>query len=83
VLHVTGNIAYAMVLQAFGLVFRVGAVLSVTWLAQEWAAEAFAVSGAVFYAAQLLIVMWILRRSVHDDGSPGWADDGPTEITKL
>lgn len=56
-LHVTGHQRRALVLQAFGLVVRVASVA----IAGHWAVarigEAYALSGMIFYAVYLLVVL--------------------------
>ncbi len=49
-LHVTARQVTALVLQAFGCMLRVGAVLTTLAVAPSWTIEAYAISGAVFYA---------------------------------
>lgn len=68
-LHVTGHQRAAFVLQVAGLLIRVLGV----WLAAQWAlgrvSEAYALTGLVFYAAYLLVVLHYtgvrLRALVH------------------
>lgn len=63
VLHVTDHHAKSMMLQAFGLVLRLGLVLLVAIAIPQYIVEAYAVSGALFYFAYLYSVNNIL---VHD-----------------
>lgn len=61
VLHVTGNLFISMILQAVGLVMRIGVVGVAIWFAPDWIAEAFALSGAVFYTLYIVTIMAILK----------------------
>lgn len=61
VLHVTGRVALAMGLQAFGLLLRVGSVLAVASAVPERLSEVYAVTGAVFYGVYLVAVWLSLR----------------------
>ncbi|MBX9574772.1 MAG: oligosaccharide flippase family protein [Caulobacteraceae bacterium] len=56
-LHVVGRQRTALMLQIAGLVLRVGAVLLAAAIDRTWVVEAYAVSGLVFYAVYLGIVM--------------------------
>jgi O-antigen/teichoic acid export membrane protein len=56
-LHVIQAQATAMKLQIFGLVIRVGSVLCVSVFAPRWVSETYAVSGILFYAIYLLLVL--------------------------
>ncbi|WP_155865261.1 oligosaccharide flippase family protein [Achromobacter xylosoxidans] len=56
-LHVTGNQKAALVLQLSGLILRVGAVWITYRVAPSWIAEAYAMSGAVFYFFYLGIIV--------------------------
>jgi O-antigen/teichoic acid export membrane protein len=62
VLHVTGNVLTAMLMQAFGFVLRAGVVLVVAIVAPEWIVEAYAGASVSFYFAYLAIVLALLRR---------------------
>jgi O-antigen/teichoic acid export membrane protein len=57
VLHVTGRQRTAAALQITGLLLRSGAVLLASFVLGGYEAEAYAVSGAVFYGAYLFIVL--------------------------
>lgn len=57
VLHVTGHLRRAMVLQFCGAVVRIGAVVATAAVASEWLSEAYALSGAVFYAIYIVVVL--------------------------
>jgi len=63
VLHVTGNVLTAMLLQAFGLVLRVGFVLAAASISPSWIVEAYAGSSIIYYLAYLAIVLLLLRRT--------------------
>ncbi len=62
VLNVTGQLRTALLLQLFGMIFRLGAV----WFGVRefaWGAnEAYALSGAVFYGAYLIVILAAVRR---------------------
>jgi len=61
-LHITGNQKAALALQLFGLAFRVGAVMWVALVYGEGVGEIYAVSGAIFYAVYLAVVLRLLRK---------------------
>lgn len=61
VLHVTGRVALAMGLQAFGLLLRVGPVLAMSTVGSDRLSEVYAVTGAVFYGVYLLAVRTTLK----------------------
>lgn len=56
-LHVTGNLALALVLQVFGLVVRVGMLYGASLLARGHLSEAYAISGFVFYFVYTVLVL--------------------------
>lgn len=60
-LHVTGNQKIALLLQAVGLVIRVGGLVTIGFYFSNWAFEYYAVSGFVFYSLYLIVIMIILR----------------------
>lgn len=60
-LHVTGHVAVAMVLQAFGLFVRVGPVIIAACTASDVVSETYAVTGALFYALYLAIILVIIK----------------------
>ena len=62
VLHVTGHLGIAMILQAAGLALRVGGVLGAMVWAPDWIVESYAVSGAVFYGVYLWIVIRVAQK---------------------
>lgn len=57
VLHVTGQFGFAMILHLSGAIVRVGAVLVIVVLAEDFAAETYALSGAVFYLVYLIAII--------------------------
>lgn len=63
VLHVTGNLRRAMVLQICGAVLRVGAVAVTAMMSAGWISEAYAASGAVFYALYIAVVLRTARET--------------------
>jgi O-antigen/teichoic acid export membrane protein len=62
VLHVTGNVIAAMFLQAFGLLLRLGLVLAAAFVANDWVAEVYAISGMLFYAVYMIVIRKVLAR---------------------
>lgn len=63
VLYITGRQRLAMILQVSGLVFRVAATWAGATLLADRAAEAYAVSGAIFYGVMILLIMTISKTS--------------------
>jgi hypothetical protein len=61
-LHVTSNQAKAMMLQAFGVVFRLAVVLLVASLIPMYIVEAYIVSGAFFYVIYLDVILRVVRK---------------------
>jgi len=61
VLHVTGRVVRAMVLQAFGLILRVGAVVMAFYLAPEWIVAAYILTGVAFYGVFIVTVTSTIR----------------------
>ena len=57
-LHVTGHQKRVAALQSFGLVFRLGLVWIVLEVAPQYGLEAYALSGAIFYAIYI-ITIWL------------------------
>lgn len=58
VLHVTSNQRSALLLQFFGFVLRIGAVLVPSLIVlSNWSSEAYALSGAFFYFIYLLVII--------------------------
>jgi len=57
-LHVTGHQGRVAALQVFGLFFRLGSVWIVLEVAPEFGLEAYALSGAIFYAIYL-VTIWL------------------------
>jgi len=62
VLHVTGRVALAMGLQAFGLILRVGPVVAIAGVSPSGLSEMYAISGAVFYGIYLALIYALLCR---------------------
>jgi len=62
-LHITNSQKIAMILQFFGLIFRVGGVLIAGVYFNVYIAEIYAVTGFVFYVLYLLIVLLVLAKS--------------------
>lgn len=60
-LHVTGNQKMALLLQIIGLVIRVGGLLLISLTYSMWAFEYYAISGFIFYAIYLLVILKILQ----------------------
>jgi O-antigen/teichoic acid export membrane protein len=58
-LHTCGRQREALVLQVSGLVLRVGVVLAAAQWLPAWITEAYAVSGAIFYLAYLVLLLKI------------------------
>jgi len=56
-LHVTGSQRAAMLLQLFGLSFRVGVVYLVSLVNRNFISEAYALSGFVFYFVYFVVVL--------------------------
>lgn len=69
VLYITGRQRLAMILQVGGLVFRVAATWVGASLLADRAAEAYAVSGAIFYGVMILLIMAISKTSPAIDGA--------------
>ena len=62
VLYIAGRQRLAMALQVSGLIFRVLATWLGAALLDGAATEAYAVSGAIFYAALILLIMWLMQK---------------------
>lgn len=60
-LHVTGHQRVAMYLQLAGLALRVSFVWGVAQWQSAWVAEAYAVSGGIFYLGYLLVILRAVR----------------------
>jgi O-antigen/teichoic acid export membrane protein len=62
IMHVTGRLWQAMLLQAIGFLIRIGA----TWWALAYfpslTIEFYAVSGGVYYAICIVLIGWVIRR---------------------
>ncbi len=63
ILHVTGRQSTAMILQAAGLVIRVGAVLGAMNNASEYVVESYALSSVVYYLAYLGVIIKIAKHT--------------------
>lgn len=63
-LHITGNARAALMLQVFGLIFRAGLVLWAGLSFKEYMLEVYALTGLVFYAVYIWVIMWIIDKSV-------------------
>lgn len=63
VLHAAERVRTAMLLQAAGFLLRVGAVLAAVVGASNYAAELYAVSGLVFYAIYIAVILRIVIRA--------------------
>lgn len=61
VLHVTGHLGTALLLQAFGFVLRIGIVMIAVIHDEALAVEALAISSALFYVAYIATVYIILN----------------------
>jgi O-antigen/teichoic acid export membrane protein len=59
-LHIKHRLAEALGLQIFGLVLRTGAVLLAASLASQPLAEAYALSGFIFYLAYVLVILHVI-----------------------
>lgn len=55
-LHVTGNQALALFLQAFGLILRVGLTVLALYIAPNYLGEIYAISGLLFYFLYFLCI---------------------------
>lgn len=62
ILHVTGRLALAMWTQVAGAVLRVAGVMLALSFCEAWLVEAFAIVGALFYAATILLVWWVINK---------------------
>ena len=56
-LHVTGNQRTAFLLQFFGLLLRVGTVMGAYYITRTNIAEAYSISGFIFYAVYFYVVL--------------------------
>lgn len=63
VLHVLGRQSWAMGLQVSGLILRLGAVVAASVVAPTHIAEAYAVSGLLFYGLYLVVVLLAIGAS--------------------
>jgi hypothetical protein len=60
-LHVTGSQRAAMWLQGGGLLLRVGLVWAAAQWQTAWVAEAYAISGALFYLIYLALIVRVTQ----------------------
>lgn len=63
-LHITDHQRLAMLLQLGGLLIRTGLVLAAARIAGAYMAEAYAISGFIFYGLYLLVVMRVAATSL-------------------
>lgn len=68
VLHVTGHLPTAMLLQLFGLILRAGTVVFFAFVEPRFLVEAYAISGAAFYLIYLYVITSVVRRSQQRQG---------------
>lgn len=61
VLHVTGRQRTAMILQAVGLIVRVGAVLWATAFSEQYIVETYALASMLYYAAYIGVIVKVVR----------------------
>ncbi|KOR31363.1 hypothetical protein TI04_01310 [Achromatium sp. WMS2] len=62
ILFATGNNMLGLFLQLFGFIIRTGIVLIATIIAKSWVVEAYALSGAIFYAIYLTMLVVVAKR---------------------
>lgn len=62
ILHVTGRVIWAMWLQIFGGITRVGCVAIAALVMPSRLTEVFSISSAVFYLAYLIVIYALIRR---------------------
>jgi len=62
VLHIMGNLKYAMLLQFFGAFLRIGSVLLALIFYNNFIIEVYAVSGAVFYLIYILVILRLSQK---------------------
>ncbi|GAB2899223.1 lipopolysaccharide biosynthesis protein [Paralcaligenes ginsengisoli] len=65
-LHVTGNQILALVLQVFGLLGRLIAVLLAAMYFKNYISEMYAISGAIFYLIYLILIIKIVAARGHE-----------------
>lgn len=61
VLHIMGKLQYAMLLQFFGALLRVGSVTCAIFFYNNAINEVYAISGAVFYLIYILVIFKLTR----------------------
>lgn len=82
-LHVTGHQVRALALQLGGLLLRPGAVL-LAWLAfGRFEAEAYIVSGAIFYGVYILVILHSFPRECIDSESAASLPSNGIAIRKM
>ena len=62
-LHIIGKQKEALILQVAGLFFRVGTVMGASMYIDQWVGEAYALSGIVFYAFYIVVILYLLNKS--------------------
>lgn len=67
VLHVLGRQGIAMMLQAFGVVCRVGSIFVANAYAPEYLLEIFSISGAILYGLYILVIVSTLKKAENND----------------
>ncbi len=65
-LHVLNEQGIALAVQCFGFVIRVGTLCIAYFLSPDRLAEAYAISGFVFYLSYLVIIWWRTKMSIKD-----------------
>lgn len=60
-LHVTNNIGSALLLQAFGAALRIGMVVGMIMINENWVVEAYALSGAAFYGIYTCLLYKVIN----------------------
>lgn len=65
-LYIIDKPKLALILQMFGLVFRVGGLLLISIYYQKYMFEYYAISGFIFYSIYLIVVAWSLKNSSID-----------------
>lgn len=69
VLHVIGKLQLAMWMQVFGLIFRVGTIISAAAYMADHLSEAFALAGAVYYLVFIAVIIRAVRNFCMGSGS--------------
>lgn len=63
VLHVLGAQQIALWLQFFGMILRVGSILAAAAISQAFVAEVYAISGGLFYAVYLAVIVQKINKA--------------------